>query len=153
MSKKILLVDDDTDDTELFLESIREIDDSVVCHCAPNGREALHRLKEIDSPDLIFLDINMPIMDGWQCLARLKSHDDLKHIPVIMYSTSSHQKDIDKAFEMGAVCFFVKPYDFKELKTALSAIVANLEGDPIKSIRGLTTKSLVCPDVDLSHSQ
>jgi CheY-like chemotaxis protein len=119
-----LLADDDADDKSLFCEALSEIDPAIVCHTASDGKEALTILteKQIKKPSIIFLDINMPIMDGWQCLGKLKENTDHKDIPVIMYSTSSYQRDIEFALESGAFCFFTKPSDYRELKNILRLI-------------------------------
>lgn len=119
-----LLADDDADDKTLFCEALSEIDPSIVCHTAADGKEALEILaeKQIKKPSLIFLDINMPVMDGWQCLGKIKENRDSKDIPVIMYSTSSYQRDIELALENGAFCFFTKPSDYRELRNILKLI-------------------------------
>ncbi|MEI9917378.1 MAG: response regulator [Bacteroidota bacterium] len=119
-----LLADDDADDKTLFCEALSEINPTIVCHTASDGKEALALLseKQIVKPNIIFLDINMPVMDGWQCLGKLKEHTDHRDIPVIMYSTSSYQRDIELALEGGAFCFFTKPSDYRELRTILRLI-------------------------------
>lgn len=132
--KVILLADDDSDDTEMFCEALAIIDDSIVFHCVGNGKEALKILEDLDEkPQLIFLDLNMPIMNGWQCLKLLKEDNRYKHIPVIMISTSSHQKEMDMAAELGAFCYFVKPSNFNELTQLLRVIVTN----PGAGLRGV----------------
>src|ERR1700742_4342006 len=95
MKPRFLLIDDDTDDRELFSEALATVDPVIVCDQATDGAEALDRLikREISEPDIIFLDINMPVMNGWQFLTKLKSVEKYRHIPVIVYSTSSNQKD------------------------------------------------------------
>jgi CheY-like chemotaxis protein len=127
-----LLADDDADDKTLFCEALAEIDPAIVCHTASDGEEALAILshKQIGKPSIIFLDINMPVMDGWQCLGRIKEHTDHRHIPVIMYSTSSYQRDIDLALENGAFCFFTKPSDYRQLRSILRLIATT----PIDSL-------------------
>lgn len=128
MDKKIiLLADDDMDDTEMFCEALEEINKNIVCHCADNGSEALRILDELqEKPELIFLDLNMPVMNGWDCLKFLKKDKRYEDIPVIMISTSSHRKDMDIASDLGAVCYFVKPNNFNELKHVLHTITSNL---------------------------
>ena len=127
-----LLADDDADDKTLFCEALSEIDPAIVCHTASDGREALEILSEqrTKKPSIIFLDINMPVMDGWQCLGKLKEHSDHKDIPVIMYSTSSYQRDIEQALEGGAFCFFTKPSDYRELRSILRLIATT----PVNSL-------------------
>ncbi|MEO8760476.1 MAG: response regulator [Bacteroidia bacterium] len=126
MIKSIFLIDDDADDAELFEETLNEIDSVIIFNRAKDGCEALEILEEgIIIPDLIFLDINMPRMDGWQCLGKFKSKDLLKDIPVIMYSTSSNQKDKEIAIKLGAINFISKPSNLTELKNILQAVIAN----------------------------
>ncbi|QSW89293.1 MULTISPECIES: response regulator [Flavobacterium] len=128
MKKIILLADDDRDDTEMFCEALGEIDENIKCHCAENGSEALQILNTLDeAPSVIFLDLNMPIMNGWDCLKELKSDKRYKDVPVIMISTSSHKNDMDTASKLGAICYFVKPNNFKDLKQVLHSITSNLE--------------------------
>jgi len=128
MNNKIfLLADDDQDDTEMFCEAIEGIDKNIVCHCVTDGREALKKLAELPKkPDLIFLDINMPVMNGWQCLKFLKEDERYREIPVIVISTSSHQREKNIAASLGALCYFTKPNDFSELVQVLQIIVANV---------------------------
>lgn len=126
--KMILLADDDTDDAEMFCEALAEIDESIVCHCSENGSGVLNMLKDQEkTPKVVFLDLNMPIMNGWECLKQLKQEERYKDIPVIMISTSSHKNDMDTAANLGAVCYFVKPNTFKDLKQTLGLITSNLE--------------------------
>ena len=115
--KTFLIVDDDKDDCEFFCEAANEVDSSVQCLIAKNGEDALKQLNNglKRLPDFIFLDLNMPRMDGKTCLIELKKDEKLKNIPVIILTTSSHQKDIDETRELGAVYFLTKPTDFQKL--------------------------------------
>jgi CheY-like chemotaxis protein len=143
MAKRILLVDDDLDDAGLFMEALEEIDSTVECYCATDGRDALNKLEVLNEPNVIFMDINMPIMNGWECLTYLKKQDSFRHIPVILYSTSSHQREVAQAFELGALCFFSKPYDFTELKQIMQIVVTSLNNDSLDSMHLMTrVKSL-----------
>jgi CheY-like chemotaxis protein len=130
--KVFLLADDDADDKTLFCEALAEVDPQIICHTATDGKEALSILgdKHLVRPNIIFLDINMPVMDGWQCLGRLKQDNNYKDIPVIMYSTSSYQRDIDLALEGGAFCFLTKPSDYRELR----AILRHIASKPLESL-------------------
>lgn len=131
--KIFLLADDDQDDADFFHEAL--VGKPILSHYARNGLEALHKLKTLEEkPHLIFLDINMPVMNGWQCLKALKENEECKHIPVIIYSTSSHQRDIDIARNMGALCFFTKPDNFSELRNSLHLISVNVDTDVEKTI-------------------
>jgi len=136
MKKVFLLADDDADDVEMFHEALREIDSSITLYTAWDGKDALEKLnnKDLEQPQIIFLDINMPGMNGWQCLTILKSHVLFRHIPVIVYSTSSHQRNTDIALDLGALCFFTKPSDFSELKSILEVLMSNLNSDLLGAI-------------------
>lgn len=151
--KKIfLLADDDGDDTSLFCEALEEIDPSIVCYCAKDGKKALEILdnKELEKPQVIFLDINMPGMNGWECLVELKNNELYKQIPVLIYSTSSHQREANIAIDLGALCFFTKPSNFIELKDILKVLAANLDGNLLESVihfNGIKSKKVfACSD-------
>jgi CheY-like chemotaxis protein len=89
-SKSILLIEDDKDDQEFFMEAMRANENATVCRVVNNGREALEFLRTASvMPDLIFSDINMPEMDGIECLAAIQNNPFTKNIPVVMLSTST----------------------------------------------------------------
>ena len=131
MQKIFLLADDDDDDIEMFRDALQETDPDVLCHSANDGREALQLLANgaFGLPHVIILDVNMPRMDGWQCLAELKREEAYRHLPVLMYSTSSIEYDAQKALDGGALCFFTKPMSYVELKEILHVVAANVHGD------------------------
>ena len=128
-ARKFLVVDDDADDAELFAEAVGSVDPSVACMNASHGKEALDKLvrDENEKPDIIFLDINMPVMNGWQFLSKIKESPTLKAIPIIMYSTSSKATDISTAKSSGALCFFTKPTSFMILKKILRIVINFME--------------------------
>ena len=134
--KRVLLTDDDRDDRDLFSEALASIDPAIVYHWAEHGRQALHLLDSniIDKPDIIFLDINMPIMNGWELLGKLKQNSTYHDVPVIMYTTSSEAKDRKIAMELGALCFVTKPDNFKSVKGLLQIVVDNIEKDSIERV-------------------
>jgi len=142
MSKfvRFLLVDDDVDDILIFKEVLQDINPFINFSSAADGQEALSILKTQDTklPDVIFLDLNMPRMDGMECLTALKKDKELRHIPVIMYTTSSRSKDIEETMQKGAVCFITKPTNLKELKSILSSISQNVHANLEKSLRVLS---------------
>ena len=129
MHKTFLLVDDDSDDRELFMAALRNVAPAFNCICFKNGFEAIQQLKTSAAVDLVFLDLNMPVMDGWECIKRLKRDDLLKDIPVVIYTTSSNERDILQAKVLGAKCFFIKPDDFATLNNVLRIITEKLDGD------------------------
>jgi CheY-like chemotaxis protein len=131
VSSFFLLADDDRDDAELFSEALTAIDPDITFHHVENGEAVLDYLTNADGdkPDVIFLDLNMPAMSGWQCLAKLKNISNLKEIPVVMYSTSSNPREKEIALDLGAVGFVTKPTDFTILTGILEAVAKNLSGD------------------------
>jgi len=129
MLKNLLLVEDDPDDVALFTEALREISPSMTCRYCPNGAQMIKRMNDFRDTDLIFLDINIPQVDGWECLHYLKKSDSFKHIPVILYSTTSTPADGRRAVHMGAVGFYEKPssfVDFREFLKRLTLAGRNL---------------------------
>lgn len=121
---KILMVDDDSDDQLFFIDAINELAPSILCVIANNGLEAIDHLEKVSPPPaLIFLDLNMPFMNGIECLAQLKSMTGFQTIPVIILSTSNHELDIERTLSMGAAHFLTKPADFEILKHKLKEIL------------------------------
>jgi len=124
------LADDDRDDAELFDEALSTINASIKFKHVDDGQQVFHFLlnSPTSKPDIIFLDLNMPAMSGWQCLAKLKNDPLLKDIPVIMYSTSSNPREKEIAMELGAIGFVTKPTDFRVLTKILEAVLKNIDG-------------------------
>jgi CheY-like chemotaxis protein len=109
----ILYVEDDPEDQDIFREAIETVSPHTTCYFARNGSDALRVISKIVAePDYIFLDINMPEMNGKEFLKKLKSTSTLKSIPVIIYSTSNSSRDVDECKKLGAVEFITKPSDF-----------------------------------------
>lgn len=123
--KIVLIIDDDEDDRSLFFDAVREIDPTVKCMSAVNGQDALVQLrsKDLTLPDYIFLDLNMPRLNGKQCLAELKKDPVLASIPVIIYSTSRRSEDVEETKKLGAENFITKPTLFKEICSAIRSII------------------------------
>jgi len=151
MSKPLtfFLADDDNDDTHLFQEMLYEVSPSTRFIGAVNGQDALDKLTAPGSflPDVIFLDLNMPRMGGKECLAALKEDEQFRDIPVIMYTTSSHSKDIEETLQRGAICFITKPASVKELKDILHAISHNAHNNLQKTLMTLSNTAstfIVC---------
>ncbi|HYV92528.1 MAG TPA: response regulator [Chitinophagales bacterium] len=128
-SKILFIADDDQDDIELFMEAVNEIDGSIQCYSAIDGEDALKKLRDMlpGLPDIIFLDLNMPRINGKQCLAEIKKIEKLSGVAVVIYSTSSIQHDIDEARKLGAACFLTKPSSFSELCKELSNIISSMK--------------------------
>jgi CheY-like chemotaxis protein len=126
------------DDIELFREALEEVNPSISLQYANDGYEAVKNLTERKDalPDLIFLDISMPTFSGLQCLASFKKDEQLKDLPVIMYTTSSQEREMRMAQELGASAFVTKPNDFKVLKRLLAAVLDT----PVDQLRDVLFK-------------
>ena len=125
--KTILIIDDDPDDVQIFCEAVREIDKKIHCFIAYNGEEGLLLLQnEMVKPDFIFLDINMPRMNGKACLTQIKNNLYLAHIPVIMYTTSKLKSDTEETMHLGEYAFLTKPNKFDDLVKILSIILKEI---------------------------
>lgn len=124
----ILAVDDDQDDLELFCEAVKEAHSTVNLITACNGEEAINFLqkKAIAFPDFIFLDINMPRLDGRECLRAIRADKNTKHLEVIMYSTSLSENDRQLFKELNAR-FMTKSSSYTELLSGLRSIFNQLQ--------------------------
>ena len=119
---KCFLIDDDVDDQEIFSMAIQELSSSIDCYFADDGVKALETLvtDELFLPHCIFIDINMPRMNGVECLEKIKDIVRLRQVPVCMYSTSADPALVAKVKELGAADFIVKPADITVLSGLLS---------------------------------
>ncbi len=136
--KIILLADDDRDDREMFCEALFTIDTEIVCNSLINGQLLLEELDKLaENPGLIFLDLNMPVINGLECLRLLKADARYRDIPVVIISTSSHILEIETSLKLGALCYFVKPNSFDELISLLKVLTANIQHDINKALQTL----------------
>ena len=121
MERSVLLIDDDIDELDFFLLAAKEMAGSFICTYLDNALTAIRTITNL-KPDIIFLDMNMPAMNGLECLTAIKNTEACRNIPVVLYSTY-----IDKALENKANLLNVlscekKPVtlgDFKEMLTRL----------------------------------
>lgn len=120
----ILLVDDDATDRELFIDAIQVAGLSIDVSEAADGEKALHFLDAATKlPDVIILDLNMPVKDGRETLADIKRNEAFKSIPVCIMTTSSAHFDILSAYQSGANLFLTKPFDFKGLVEMIGSLL------------------------------
>ena len=112
-----LLVDDDPDDREVFLMTLDLIDRDIDCRTANNGADASAMVDPATQPDFIFLDVNMPKMNGIACLERLREMGVTSKI--FMYSTTAEERVVERSRQLGAG-FIVKPVSHKILQTVLT---------------------------------
>ena len=116
----LLLVEDNEDDYEATVRSLKKNHFVNPVNWCRSGREALDFLaRGEDLPDLILLDLNMPGIDGRQVLATVKADPALKHIPVIVLTTSNDARDIDTCYKIGASTYIQKPVSFEGLTEAI----------------------------------
>jgi CheY-like chemotaxis protein len=118
------LIDDDPDDQEIFLMALSEVDKNIRCTVAADGIQALQTLS--GDPDFvpghIFLDVNMPRMNGLECLEKIRQLGHLSDTKIIMYSTSADPRVISSSRELGASEYLVKPHGFSSLVQTLTKI-------------------------------
>jgi len=117
----ILLVDDDLDEYDLFTIALKQIANDYRLIYIPACEDLLATIKE-NKPDLVFLDINMPAINGIECLKTIRAEKKYESLPIIMYSTSSNRKNIQQAYENKASCYVVKPYSVQGITKALEKI-------------------------------
>lgn len=122
----ILLADDDEDDRLFFTDAIEELKVRTAVSTVNDGVQLMQRLNnpDIKLPNLIFLDLNMPIKGGMECLKEIRSDNNLKNISVAIYSTSASEEDIEETFVKGANIYIKKPNDFVELKKILKEVIS-----------------------------
>ena len=124
MHEKILLVEDDESDQHLFIEALHSIYPAIECVTANNGKDAIEKLSSGSSmPTIIFMDLIMPLMNGYECIAELKKQNKFKNIPIVIYTTSSKTTELKRISEMGAKAFLTKLTNFAILKNQLGEIL------------------------------
>jgi CheY-like chemotaxis protein len=121
---RILVADDNPDHALLTVDAIASTyGDAVEVRVARNGREALEIVfDEKWIPELVLLDVQMPIVDGFEALRRLKNDDVLRAVPVVMLSRSAHERDVSRSYELGSNSYVTKPVG----GTALRSLVAQI---------------------------
>jgi len=122
--KECLIIDDDVDDQEIFIMCLRKLNKSINCTTMNNGVEAIAMLisSEKYTPDYIFIDVNMPKMNGIDCLRIIKNVGRLQYSRIFMYSTTSEGSVLALSRELGAEDFIIKPAKTAALKEKLSVI-------------------------------
>jgi phosphoserine phosphatase RsbU/P len=133
---KILIVDDEPFNVDYLEQELDELEYDTVSAC--NGREALEKVQS-ESPDLILLDIMMPVMDGFEVLSHLKSNPGTRDLPVIVISANTDLKSVVKGIRMGAEDYLPKPFEDTLLRARISS---SLEKKRLRDIEQLYLKSL-----------
>ena len=120
----ILLIDDDEEEMELFSEALGEINKSMSCIQSTSASAALNLLNNL-APNYIFLDVDMPCINGFKCLEEIKKMKGLCSVPVIMYSNWPTEETFDKAMKAGAAACIKKPMTVQALAKILEEIFQN----------------------------
>lgn len=122
--KLVYLADDDADDRLLFAEAVKDLGIGATLVSAHDGKQLMQRLDADVPPEptLIFLDLNMPLKNGFECLTEIKQTEKLKDIPVVIFSTSCQADAIDELYEKGADYYICKPDNFQKLKSVLQKV-------------------------------
>ncbi|SHJ11802.1 response regulator [Aquimarina spongiae] len=122
---QVVLVDDDEDDRMFFKDAIEEVDLKTNLSLFGNGQEFLDYilLPGQSLPHLVFLDLNMPIKNGVECLEELREYERFKDLSIAIYSTSSSDEDIEDTFVKGANVYINKPNDFNQLKSVIKRVL------------------------------
>ena len=122
----ILLVEDNPGDVDLVMDAVRELPCDV--SVASDGMEAIEFLRRegrhggAKPPDLVLLDLNLPKLSGREVLARVKEDPALKHIPIVVLSSSHARPDLMESYRLHANCFVTKPMDLHEFLAAVGAV-------------------------------
>lgn len=122
----VMLADDDQDDQYLFRHALEHLDVPILLITANNGLDVIEYLQCPSNPipDMIFLDINMPLLNGFECLSKIRNIKKCSKMPVAIYSTSSQKEDIEEALRRGANTCITKPSEISALKDVLRHILA-----------------------------
>lgn len=125
----ILLADDDIDDCIFFKEALEEFPIATTLTAVHDGEQLMKLLEEkTELPHVLFLDLNMPRKNGFECLAEIKTIVRLEHLPVIMYSTSFEQSVVNLLYKNGAQHFIRKPSDFSLFKIIIQQTLTGIAG-------------------------
>jgi len=121
----IILADDDADDRMLFEDAINDITIETQLSLFPDGQQLMNYLLSANAvlPEIVFLDLNMPIKNGMQCLKEIRANATLRDLCIAIYSTSSSEQDIEDTFINGANIYINKPNSYKKLKMAVEKVL------------------------------
>ncbi len=132
----VLLAEDDADDREFFIEAFSIVDPTIEVATVENGEKLMDHLKKSEIfPDCIFLDLNIPKMNGKECFCEIKNDQQLQTIPIVIYTTSVNSKDIDETWDRGAT-FFTRTTSFKELIRLLNKFISAAFNQNLQKVKG-----------------
>ena len=122
-STHILFSDDDTDDALLFTQAADLMKSSILLSFAEDGEQLMRFLARESLPDMIFLDLNMPVKNGIECLREIRNDKNFDTLPIIVYTTSDNPRDVDTCYELRANLYVVKPTSFESIIKTLKKII------------------------------
>lgn len=127
-SYTVLLIDDDEGDQLLLKKIFSELEENITLQIVNNGQIALELLNNLIEenkplPDLVLVDLNMPIMDGKSFLKVVKNTTSLKYIPIVILSTSDYSKDVKDSYNLGTNSYVVKPLNYNNLRESIQIMM------------------------------
>lgn len=129
---RVFVADDDQDDRMLLKEALRDLDSDIQVKDFDNGVTLMDALlKQDELPNALFLDLNMPLMNGEECLSDIRNEPNLCELPVIIYSTYADDMKVDLIKRKGADLYLVKPVSYERLKMALHKCLEYVEQMPV----------------------
>lgn len=131
---RILLADDDEDDCLFFKDALAELPIPAQLTAVHDGEQLMQQLKQNSDtlPHMVFLDLNMPRKNGWQCLSEIRQNDKLKELPVIILSTSFEEGKMNQLYKNEVTFYFNKPQEFSMLKILISNVITLTTQQPLK---------------------
>lgn len=126
MIRNIILTDDDADDCSLFSEALHEVYSDISLTIINDGVSLMKKLNHLvqQPPEVIFLDLNMPLKNGFECLQEIRNTPKFSNIPIIIYSTSSNKDIVEKTFQHGANFYICKPATYNALKKTIAHVLS-----------------------------
>lgn len=157
---RVLIVEDEESELRLFEIAFGEVDDTITVTGASNGEQAVESLKhagpiaDTHLPDVVILDLDPPKSNGMQVLRRFRDDAVLSEIPTVICSHHSNRETVDACYELGANAYFVKPFDYEELRQIAQQITTAWAGDAVNGTGRdgleLSTGTSTAPDRPLA---
>ena len=119
---RILLVEDNPGDAELMRDALERMGSHLELGHVYDGVGAIERLRNLPLPHLIFLDLNLPRMSGTEVLEEVRGDHELRHIPIVVLTSSSADNDIIRSYQLGANCYVTKPIDLATFQSTVSEV-------------------------------
>jgi CheY-like chemotaxis protein len=123
VAKTIWITDDDPDDLLFFQDALKEIYPSAHITTLSNGDELINKLSTLPAPDLLFLDISMPCKSGHDCIKEIRSKNQFRFLPIVIYSSSPNPIDITYSYGLGANLYLRKPTKYTDILLLLRKVL------------------------------